>query len=49
VEFVKKFPKTFNTDYWPKLMQGALDKAGLTFADVLTTTTSRSSTCALSR
>lgn len=34
VEFVKKFPKTFNTDYWPKLMQGALDKAGLTFADV---------------
>ena len=34
VEFVKKFPKTFNTDYWPQLMQGALDKIGLTFADV---------------
>jgi 3-oxoacyl-[acyl-carrier-protein] synthase-3 len=34
VEFVKKFPKSFNTDYWPKLMQGALDKAGLTFDDV---------------
>ncbi len=34
VEFVKKFPKTFNTKYWPKLMQGALDKAGLTFDDV---------------
>ena len=34
VEFVKKFPKTFNTEYWPKLMQGALDKARLTFADV---------------
>lgn len=34
VEFVKKFPKTFNTEYWPKLMAGALDKAGLTFADV---------------
>jgi 3-oxoacyl-[acyl-carrier-protein] synthase-3 len=34
VEFVKKFPKTFNTDYWPRLMQGALDKAGLTFDDV---------------
>ena len=34
VEFVKKFPKTFNTEYWPKLMQGALDKAGLTFDDV---------------
>jgi 3-oxoacyl-[acyl-carrier-protein] synthase-3 len=34
VEFVKKFPKTFNTEYWPKLMKGALDKAGLTFDDV---------------
>jgi 3-oxoacyl-[acyl-carrier-protein] synthase III len=34
VEFVKKFPKTFNTEYWPKLMQGALDKAGLAFDDV---------------
>lgn len=34
VEFVRKFPKTFNTDYWPKLMQQALDKAGLTFDDV---------------
>jgi 3-oxoacyl-[acyl-carrier-protein] synthase-3 len=34
VEFVKKFPKTFNTEYWPKLMQGALDKAGLTFDEV---------------
>ncbi len=34
VQFVKKFPKTFNTEYWPKLMQGALDKAGLTFDDV---------------
>ncbi len=34
VEFVKKFPKTFNTEYWPKLMQGALDKAGLGFDDV---------------
>jgi 3-oxoacyl-[acyl-carrier-protein] synthase III len=34
VEFVKKFPKTFNTEYWPKLMQGALDKAGLKFYDV---------------
>jgi len=34
VEFVKKFPKTFNTEYWPKLMQGALDKAGLTFDDI---------------
>ncbi len=34
VEFVKKFPKTFNTEYWPKLMQGALDKADMTFDDV---------------
>jgi 3-oxoacyl-[acyl-carrier-protein] synthase-3 len=34
VEFVKKFPKTFNTEYWPKLMQGALDKVGLTFDDI---------------
>jgi 3-oxoacyl-[acyl-carrier-protein] synthase-3 len=34
VEFVRKFPKTFNTEYWPRLMQGALDKAGLTFDDV---------------
>jgi 3-oxoacyl-[acyl-carrier-protein] synthase-3 len=34
VEFVKKFPKTFNTEYWPKLMQGALDKVGLSFDDV---------------
>jgi 3-oxoacyl-[acyl-carrier-protein] synthase-3 len=34
VEFVKKFPKTFNTEYWPKLMQGALEKVGLTFNDI---------------
>jgi 3-oxoacyl-[acyl-carrier-protein] synthase-3 len=34
VEFVKKFPRTFNTEYWPRLIQGALDKAGLTFDDV---------------
>lgn len=34
VEFVKKFPKTFNTEYWPKLIQGALDKVGLTYDDV---------------
>ena len=34
VQFVKKFPKTFNTEYWPKLMEGALQKAGLTFDDV---------------
>ncbi len=34
VEFVKKFPKTFNTEHWPRLMQSALDKASLTFDDV---------------
>ncbi len=34
VEFVRKFPKTFNTEYWPLLVKGALDKAGLGFDDV---------------
>jgi 3-oxoacyl-[acyl-carrier-protein] synthase-3 len=34
VEFVKKFPKTFNAEYWPKLIQATLDKAGLTSNDV---------------
>jgi 3-oxoacyl-[acyl-carrier-protein] synthase-3 len=34
VQFVKKFPKTFNTEYWPMIVQKALDKAGLTFDDV---------------
>ena len=34
VEFVRKFPKTFNTEYWPPLVKGALDKAGLAFDDV---------------
>ena len=34
VQFVKKFPRTFNTEYWPKLIQGALDKAGLTLNDI---------------
>ncbi|MBC8504446.1 MAG: ketoacyl-ACP synthase III [Chloroflexi bacterium] len=34
VQFVKKFPKTFNTEYWPKLIQGALDKVDLSFDDV---------------
>lgn len=34
VEFVKKFPKTFNAEYWPKLIQSALEKAGLTFDNV---------------
>jgi 3-oxoacyl-[acyl-carrier-protein] synthase-3 len=34
VQFVRKFPKTFNTEYWPKLINGALQKAGLTVNDV---------------
>ena len=34
VQFVKRFPKTFNTEYWPRLIEGALDKAGLGFDDV---------------
>jgi 3-oxoacyl-[acyl-carrier-protein] synthase-3 len=34
VEFVRKFPRTFNTEYWPKLIQGALEKGGLSFDDV---------------
>jgi 3-oxoacyl-[acyl-carrier-protein] synthase-3 len=29
VQFVKKFPKTFNMEYWPKLIRGALDKVNL--------------------
>jgi 3-oxoacyl-[acyl-carrier-protein] synthase-3 len=34
VQFVKKFPKTFNTEYWPKLIRGALRKAHLTENDI---------------
>jgi 3-oxoacyl-[acyl-carrier-protein] synthase-3 len=34
VQFVKKFPKTFNTEYWPKLIQGALDKVNMVPDDV---------------
>jgi 3-oxoacyl-[acyl-carrier-protein] synthase-3 len=34
VQFVKKFPKTFNTEYWPRLVTGALDKVDLTPDDV---------------
>jgi 3-oxoacyl-[acyl-carrier-protein] synthase-3 len=34
VQFVRKFPKTFNTDHWPKLIHEALAKADLRVADV---------------
>ena len=34
VQFVKKFPKTFNTEYWPRLIKEALDKVELSYDDV---------------
>jgi 3-oxoacyl-[acyl-carrier-protein] synthase-3 len=29
VEFVRKFPATFNSEHWPRLIGATLDKAGL--------------------
>jgi 3-oxoacyl-[acyl-carrier-protein] synthase III len=34
VEFVRKFPKTFNTEHWPELIYQTLQKTGLTFDDI---------------
>ncbi|MEZ4237354.1 MAG: ketoacyl-ACP synthase III [Myxococcota bacterium] len=34
VQFVRKFPKTFNVERWPPLVEAALGKAGLRFDDV---------------
>lgn len=34
VKFVRKFPKTFNTEHWPPLVKTALHKASLTPDDV---------------
>lgn len=34
VQFVRKFPKTFNLEYWPKLIDGVLEKAGLSVNDI---------------
>ncbi len=34
VQFVKKFPATFNSDNWPPLIQAALKKAALTLDEV---------------
>jgi len=34
VQFVKKFPKTFNSDNWPSLVRAAVTKAGLTLDDI---------------
>lgn len=34
VQFVKKFPKTFNSDNWPPLVRAVVTKAGLTLDDI---------------
>lgn len=34
VQFVKKFPKTFNSDNWPPLVREVVRKAGLTLDDI---------------
>ncbi|EYF01555.1 3-oxoacyl-ACP synthase III family protein [Chondromyces apiculatus] len=34
VQFVRKFPATFNSEHWPPLVEGALRKAGLGLDDV---------------
>jgi 3-oxoacyl-[acyl-carrier-protein] synthase-3 len=34
VQFVKKFPATFNSDNWPPLVRAVVGKAGLTLGDV---------------
>ncbi len=34
VQFVKKFPATFNTEHWPPLIEATLAKAGLTRDEV---------------
>lgn len=34
VRFVKKFPRTFNTDHWPPLIDATLAKAGIGRSDV---------------
>ena len=34
VEFVKKFPATFNSEYWPPLVRQVVAKAGLTLDDI---------------
>lgn len=34
VQFVRRFPSTFNTERWPELVRATLQKAGLGLADV---------------
>ncbi|MFQ3590195.1 MAG: ketoacyl-ACP synthase III, partial [Chloracidobacterium sp.] len=33
VQFIRKFPRTFNTEYWPALIRAALAKAALPLTD----------------
>lgn len=34
VQFVRKFPATFNTEHWPRLVRQVVAKAGLTLDDI---------------
>lgn len=34
VQFIRRFPKTFNTEHWPALIHAALDKANVTAEQV---------------
>lgn len=34
VQFVRKFPATFNSDHWPPLIRATVAKAGLAIADI---------------
>ncbi|MBP7045254.1 MAG: ketoacyl-ACP synthase III [Chloroflexi bacterium] len=34
VQFVRKFPATFNTEHWPRLTRAVVEKAGLTLDDI---------------
>ncbi len=34
VQFVRKFPATFNSDHWPPLVRAVVSKAGLTVDDI---------------
>jgi 3-oxoacyl-[acyl-carrier-protein] synthase-3 len=34
VQFVKRFPATFNSDNWPPLIKGTVEKAGLTLDEI---------------
>jgi 3-oxoacyl-[acyl-carrier-protein] synthase III len=34
VQFVRKFPATFNAEHWPRLVRATIDKAGLTLSEI---------------